>query len=265
MSPASSLRLRDGRTLGYAEYGDPAGFPVVFFHGIPGSRLQRHPDDTIAARLGIRLITMDRPGIGLSTFHHGRRLLDCAADVRELAAALGLRRFAVLGWSGGGPYAAACAYGLAERVTTAGLLGTLGPMDTPGALAAMTPRNRLGFGAARRLPWPLLRWIWGRELGAAGRDPQGWYERWLATIPDADRTVARQHPEIVRLLADAVPVIIWHGDADTLAPPAMAEALARRIPRARLTVYRGEGHWLLFPRWAEVLGALAPAPRRGTV
>ena len=79
------IRLRDGRSLGYAEYGDPAGKPVVFFQGTPSSRLFHHPDESIAVSLGARIITMDRPGFGLSDFQLGRTLLDWPDDVVELA------------------------------------------------------------------------------------------------------------------------------------------------------------------------------------
>ncbi len=98
-----TLTLRDGRTLGYAEYGDPRGTPVFLCHGTPGSRLDRHPDETIATSLGVRLIVPDRPGYGLSSFQTGRSLLDWPADLDQLADSLGIGRFAVVGVSGGDP------------------------------------------------------------------------------------------------------------------------------------------------------------------
>src|SRR5512139_3720722 len=113
MAGSSAIRhiqLRDRRSLSCAEYGDPQGKPVLFFHGTPSSRLFRHPDDSIAASLGVRLITVDRPGFGLSDPKPGRILLDWTDDVIELADAFKIERFAVAGVSGGGPYAAACGY-----------------------------------------------------------------------------------------------------------------------------------------------------------
>src|SRR5215471_4610530 len=91
------ISLRDGRTLGYAEYGDPNGKPVFFFHGLPGSRLQRHPDESIATGLGARLITIDRPGYGLSDFQQARTLLDWPDDVTQLANSLRIDQFAAIG------------------------------------------------------------------------------------------------------------------------------------------------------------------------
>lgn len=95
--------LPDGRLLGFDDVGDPDGTPLLYFHGFGSTRLIRHPDDSIAARLGIRLLAVDRPGIGLSTSRPGRALLDFSADVAHLADTIGLDRFGVVAWSGGGP------------------------------------------------------------------------------------------------------------------------------------------------------------------
>ncbi len=114
--PSHQLQLRDGRRLGYVDYGDPAGRPVLLFPGVPGSRLQGHPDRSIAGALGVRLIGVDRPGYGLSDDKRGRTLLDWPDDVVTLADHLGLERFALLSISGGGAYAAACAWKIPERL-----------------------------------------------------------------------------------------------------------------------------------------------------
>jgi pimeloyl-ACP methyl ester carboxylesterase len=96
-----TIRLRDGRQLGYAEWGDFGGAPVLFFHGWPGSRIEGRLGDEAARVTGVRLVAIDRPGMGLSVFQPRRTLVDWPADVVELASALGLDRFAVLGISGG--------------------------------------------------------------------------------------------------------------------------------------------------------------------
>ena len=103
------VRLSDGRTLAYTEYGDPRGTPVMFFHGTPGSRLFHHPDGSIATNLGARLVAIDRPGFGSSDPDPERTLTDWPADVTAVADALGIGELAVAGFSGGGPYVAACA------------------------------------------------------------------------------------------------------------------------------------------------------------
>src|SRR5215210_2245818 len=114
--------LADGRRLGYAEYGDSLGQPVMFFHGLGTSRLVCPPDEAAARKLGVRLIAVDRPGIGISDPLSGRSLLDWPRDVAQLADQLGIERFSVVGWSGGGPYAAACGHSLAHRVLAVGMV-----------------------------------------------------------------------------------------------------------------------------------------------
>ena len=107
--------LGDGRKIAYCEWGSPTGWPVLLCHGSPGSRLYG-PDSATVTHDGIRLITVDRPGCGRSDPKPGRQILDWPADVEELAAALGVHEFDVLGSSSGGPYALACAYRLPSRV-----------------------------------------------------------------------------------------------------------------------------------------------------
>src|SRR5258708_8133208 len=104
------LSLRDGRVLGYTQTGHPLGKPVFFFHGSPGSRLQRHPDETIAREMGIRLIGIDRPGYGLSGFQPDRTLLDLPAYVAPLARALPLDHFPPTGLSWRVPCLLSCAH-----------------------------------------------------------------------------------------------------------------------------------------------------------
>jgi len=105
------ITLRDGRMLAYAEYGSPKGLPIIHCHGTPSSRVEGDLtfSDTLAAELGVRIIVPDRPGMGRSDFQPNRCIVDWPNDVLELASALGLETFAVLGSSGGAPYAAACA------------------------------------------------------------------------------------------------------------------------------------------------------------
>jgi len=129
-----TIKLADGRKLGYDEFGSQDGRPVFYFHGTPSSRLewQLFGSDALAKALRLRLIVPDRPGMGLSSFAAGRRISDWPADVASLADHLGMQRFAVLGYSGGGPYAVACALALPERLTRVGVVSGAGPFDQPG-------------------------------------------------------------------------------------------------------------------------------------
>jgi pimeloyl-ACP methyl ester carboxylesterase len=123
---------RDGRTVRIAEYGDAAGTPVLTHNGTPNSRLVFEPFAEQAGRDGVRLISYDRPGYGESTRHEGRTVGDCAADVADIAAALGIDRLGVWGISGGGPHAIACAALLPELVPAVGVLAATAPWGADG-------------------------------------------------------------------------------------------------------------------------------------
>src|SRR6266568_3152770 len=143
-----TLPLHDGRALAFAEWGDPDGAPVVSFHGTPGSRLERHVDDRIYGRLGIRFVTSDRPGYGRSSPHPGRTFLDWASDVEQLLDHLDIERARMLGVSGGGPFALAAAHSLGERVERVAIVSGVGPSDRPGAFEGMDVTERLTYWAA---------------------------------------------------------------------------------------------------------------------
>lgn len=127
-----SITARDGRVLAYAERGPVGGVAVLAFHGTPGSRLEQHAPSETYDRLGIRLITVERPGMGRSDPDPGRRVLEGPDDVVDLAHALGFGRFFLLGYSGGAPYAAACAHRLGDQVAAVGLVSPSAKKPPPG-------------------------------------------------------------------------------------------------------------------------------------
>ncbi len=278
----ANVTLRDGRALGFDDVGDPTGVPVIYLHGFGSSRLIRHPDDSIAARLGLRLLAVDRPGIGASTRLAGRSLLDWPADLAEFADILGLERFAVLGWSGGGPYALASAWALRERISVCGVIS--GPAPLAGVRQAdyLYPFHRAAATAAGTSPWMirLAMWRWAR---AQRRDPERHLDEAVEQMIQADRIAVDDPPVRALMLANvaelyrqgasgvydealimarrwgfplhevATPVRLWHGDADPTVPVAMGRFVAGRVPGCRATFYPGEGHHILFDRWEEIL------------
>ena len=280
------IHLLGGRTLGYAEYGPADGPPLFLFHGLPGSRLdapQMWPEEPA----DVRVIAPDRPGFGTSAFRDGRRLTDWADDVRQLADSLGIGRFLVAGFSGGGPHALAVAHGLPDRVIAAGSIGGAGPVDTPGALAGMNRVNRLIFACARRAP-RVLGLLIARHASQISHQPAKLIERSSRDrhLPEADR-VAMTDPRLRELMIAAgpeafrqgirgvvheahicarpwgfapatikPPVLLWHGDQDTNVPLAMARDLADQIPGSSITVYPGEGHLIVPRHWPEIQAAL---------
>jgi pimeloyl-ACP methyl ester carboxylesterase len=278
------IRLEDGRRLGCAEYGDPTGRPVFLFQGTPSSRLL-HPDEAITAELGVRLIMLDRPGFGRSDFQPRRTLLDWPADVAEVADGKGLDRFAVIGISGGGPYVAACAHEIPQRLTAAAMVSSGGPFDAPGAMEGMPRIRRAGARIAHVAPWLLRPLLW--LVQNPGRDVDAFFDGYTAHNPEPDRRLLEQPyyrdmfkasygeacrsgvrgfawevrivawPWGFRLEDIAIPVHIWHGDLDNSTPLAMAQCMAQAIPDAQLTVLPGEGHLFLLSRWREILASLA--------
>jgi pimeloyl-ACP methyl ester carboxylesterase len=271
---ATTVELRDGRVLGYDEWGPRDGAPILGFLGTPLSRLADLGAEAPEAA-GVRLILVDRPGYGVSEFRAGRTLLDWPRDVAELADALGLERFAVFGMSGGGPHAAACGYALSQQVSAVGLVSSPGPVWDRRQLRYSLPPHRQPLvevaahdreAAARMLledcRRELERIARGEEQGDGSADP-ALRERLRAAMLDVTPEGFAHDllllfvspwgfaPEEIR-----VPTFVWHGDRDPAVPLAVAEFYAATIPESSLTVFRDEGHLVLWPHAAEILAAL---------
>jgi pimeloyl-ACP methyl ester carboxylesterase len=271
----STVTLPDGRTLGYAEWGDPAGSPIIVLHGTPGCRLNRHPDNAKIAATGAKVVTYDRPGYGASDRHRGRTINDCVADITALADSLGIEQFAVTGGSGGGPHCLAVAAGLPDRVTRAACIVGVAPYDVLGEefYDGMDPENIKEFGWAlegeERLDVELAREAAGM-LSRMAEDPAtilGDFD-----IPEADRAILSR-PDIATVMKAAitecvrngvwgwadddlaftkawgfdpasirVPTAVWWGSKDVLVPPSHGEWIARTVPNAVTRVDHSGGH-----------------------
>jgi pimeloyl-ACP methyl ester carboxylesterase len=147
------FHLKGGRTIGYCEYGDPKGKPLFYFHGWPSSRLSGAETDTAAKKLHIRVISPDRPGFGLSDFQSNRTLLDWPADVEEIADQLHIKKFSVMGVSGGGPYAAACAYKIPKRIIKTGIVVGLAPIVSWDIMDGMFFSSKFSWYTYHRFPF----------------------------------------------------------------------------------------------------------------
>jgi len=277
-----------GRTIAYAEWGDPTGTTVMFFHGNPGDRSFPHLE-LWGRELGIRFVCPERPGFGESPFQKRRRILDWPADVTRIADHLGVHRFGVAGVSAGGPYALACAHSLPERVAHASSISGVMPPGAPRGTEGMRREARMSVAIARRA-WPLLV-LMTRPLGAAVRkNPDRFFDRSLRSMPEPDRMVASRD-DVRAWFVDrarqtggpgskgsayelsiqtkswgfafediAAPVSIWHGAEDSLVPLHAAEWGASKIPSAVLHVVEGAGHLLLFDRWRDIFEPMATPP-----
>lgn len=283
-SDDDTLRLADGRRLGWSSYGDPAGATVVAVHGSPDSRVIWALASEAAARHGLRLIAPDRPGYRLSDPRPRASVLDWCDDVVHLADHLAIGRFAVLAISGGGMWAAGCAWKLASRVTGLGLLCVIGPLDAPGAKDGMNRLVRVTYGLARTAPWLLTPIVRGL-CRTATRNPEKAAARIERTRPDEDVEVVCR-PEVRRVLMQNianqfrdpdtvvhefrlatqpwpvplheidVPAHIWQGGRDTVHTPGMARHLAARIPSAELTLEPGFATFTFFDHLDPVMDTL---------
>jgi pimeloyl-ACP methyl ester carboxylesterase len=255
------------RKLGFAEGGDREGAPVFYFHGFPGSRLEA----TLLPTAGIRLIGVDRPGYGLSTPRPYRKLADWPKDIEVLADYLGLKRFGVVGVSGGAPYAASVAHGLSKRVNALALVCGLGPPEAPG----MTFGGVSGVAKALRYTGArVVMAALGRQVlmsDRAVRQLRDWRTRRMPRPaadanfrdgPMAQLMMANWREGLKRsslgMAADAriygepwhfaledivVPTSIWHGRADTIVPVSIGEHYATHIPDAAAHFAENDGHF----------------------
>ena len=283
------MDLPDGRRLAVDDVGDPGGIPVVYLHGTPDSRLARHPDDGLAASLGIRLLAVDRPGAGDSDVDPHATLTSVGEDLVVLLDRLEVEDVALLGWSAGGLFALGAASVLGDRVTAACLVGTLPPVEAyadPTVVAALGPARRplvelaaeipAGELAAEVAPYLVPDPITAdlalehvrEQAGERGRAE-------LAAVRDAEERLAAALVASVRGGRDGLrrdvelqlapgldlgsvraTVRTVHGTEDPASPPEVGTWLVRHLPKAVLDIVPSAGHHLLFPRWAELLGGL---------
>lgn len=288
----ATTHTADGRTLAFCEWGDPKGAPVFSLHGTPGSRITRHPDNEVYRRAGVRCITYDRAGYGLSTRLKGRAVAHAAADVAAIADALGIARFAVTGGSGGGPHSLACGALLPERVTRCAAVVAPAPYG-PAGLERDDWLRGMVEGNMRELDWslageatlrPELQSETDQMLSALGQDPDQPLGEGYDLTPSDLEMVAR--PDIKGMLDESmrvgcaetidgfvdddlslampwgfdvsaitVPVAVWYGVKDTLVPAQHGEWLARTIPNDTVVALDG-GHFAIYDRLGELLSWL---------
>jgi pimeloyl-ACP methyl ester carboxylesterase len=276
------MELPDGRELAWLEFGQTE-YPAVFvFHGTPGSRLQVSFDRNAINAARVRFIAVDRPGYGHSAFQPARQLADWATDIARLADHLHIDGFSVVGISGGGPHAAACARFLPARVRSAGIVSGVAPLDEPHSEDGMMLVNRVITRLARRshrFVYPLfavsvsLFRRWPEMLVRATSGPASSADAEIMKRPDvlsAYLASYRRAPSTTALAAAqdfalftrywgfrleeiTSPIDVWHGDADRNVPVSHGRHQAEMIPQARMHECPGEGHLLALDRLEEIL------------
>ncbi len=282
-----TIRLDDGRTLAWRNYGDPAGVPIVAVHGSPDSAVVWALANAAAGDVGVHLIAPDRPGFGASTPRPGRSILDWVDDLDALTEHLDLPIYRLLAISGGSPYALATAWRHPERVPHLGLMSVIAPLHVPGIADDTGRPIRFTFFAARRLPF-LLPPMASLMVGTSRRDPEAAARRIIKLRPEADRTVIRR-PEVMAVLMDNLPnqfcdagsiatemrnaalpwgfplaevsttTTIWQGGLDDVHTPAMADHLRRHLPRSKLVFEPEYATFNFIDDFADILGTIRDA------
>lgn len=276
------IRLSDGRNLCYAQFGETDGVPVVLFHGAPGYRHFWSALPEFPFVDGVRFIAPDRPGYGNSDFKPGMTYADWPDDVGELADHLGIERFSIIGVSGGGPGALACAWRLPDRISCVAVVSSVGPPE-PELLQRISRPNRVAYRLARVAPWlmklnmKLLAWLQRRNLerslDSMASKLSAADKRALATPgtrkalqaamsaeavpPDArgyaQDVINQARPWPFPLEAIRCPVAVWQPADDTSVPVAVAEHFQQVIPNIRIHCIPHAGHLWHIEHFATVV------------
>ena len=268
-----NIAVGEDRQIGFAEFGDPQGRAVFWLHGTPGARRQIPTEArAFAAQKNIRLIGIDRPGIGSSTPYQYENVLGFTEDLRTIADTLGINRFAVIGLSGGGPYTLATASAMPDRVVMAAVLGGVAPLIGEDGISS-------GLMELAKIVRPIIevadtpiRWVAGSLIKVIAPFGSPALDLYARISPDGDRNLLSR-PEFKAMFLDdllngsrkqlaapfadivvfardwgfrladiKVPVRWWHGDADHIVPYAHGQHAVARIADAEMYTLPGESH-----------------------
>lgn len=270
------LPLAEGGEFVYDEYGDPQGVPVIFCHGWPSSRSMAQLTETAARRLGVRVISPDRPGINGSSFAPNRTLLDWPSVVCQLADRLGLAKFRILAVSGGAPYAYVAASALPERVEAVAIVSGVPPIFELQERAGLLRIYRWMLALHRRRPELLRKMFYLARPFASMRPPVRFRPLLLRLLPTGDADVLRRDSAAFESCFESarqawrgsargvmmdgeiyvrpwgfpmeeigVPIRLWHGTKDRTFSFKFSEALSRRLPNCQLHIVENTGHYSL--------------------
>lgn len=276
----STITLNSGRKVGFAQYGDRTGVPILVMHGWPATRISSAIYHNRAKQLGVWIVAPDRPGFGLSDFEPERKLLDWPGDVEVIVDSLGIKQFAVLGVSGGAPSALSCAYRLPNRITRLGIVagGGVGSNNVywrTRAIAAMAGKAGLRnlivslmyFNSRYGIGVQAYRFLWGKEDKKLYKN-QALVDRGNLTIADAfARGIDGPAWEMSLIAQDwgfdiakiTVPTFLWYGSEDHVVVRNSGKYFEETIPNCVLTQYAGEGHLISETHAQEIMQILAAA------
>jgi pimeloyl-ACP methyl ester carboxylesterase len=278
----NQVKLSDGSSIGYAEYGDPQGRPVLHLHGLPSSRLEANNPDMseVAARLNVRLLVPDRPGIGLSDFKP-YTIGNYPDMVATFADKLGLDRFAVMGLSSGGKFVAACAWKISDRLTSASIVSGTAPFDLPGVKKTLSKSDKQLYDLADKIPW-LFQIMLKKIANDARKNPASVLSLFTDVCESDKQALDRPNVKMAfeQMVTEAfhqgtrgaaldwklearpwgfmlqeikMPVYVWHGEEDKIVSIEQARILADAIPNACRKFVKNEGHCLIVNLFEDVL------------
>ncbi|MBI2786456.1 MAG: alpha/beta hydrolase [Legionella longbeachae] len=282
----SHISLKDGRLLGFSEFGDPKGHPVFYFHGFPGSRLQASDFHEVAKTHHYRFFGIDRPGMGVSTFNKKHSILSWSQDISALANCLKIDRFSIIGHSGGAPFVMACAYAIPERLIGAAIVSGMAPTTLPESKVGMARGLQIINALVRNIPGFafLLMKIQQKMM----LKPKV-FNQFVQKLPMPDRIILQDSNRInamIDALAGAFnqgargpaqemqlilqpwgfdlkkityPITIWQGKLDMQVPVSHAEVYKTRLPHARLKLFENEAHLsTLYNHMEDILESVNP-------
>jgi pimeloyl-ACP methyl ester carboxylesterase len=268
----NTVTLRDGRKLGFARYGNPADFPVLFFHGIPGSRMQRPLELDYLNDLSLCLYVIERPGIGLSTPLPYRSIRDFTDDVAEFCKLEGFGRAAFVGISGGSPYALAMVRYYPELVEGLTLISAMAPLSEKRNFRELPLRTQLLFSLAVKAPG-LSRSITTLLMKLIGPRIDRLFPLLLTHLPESDKTLLTGNDAMSLFQRDVMQAIrngsaqliqeislllspwhfdpaeirsrvhVWHGQQDSILPYNLARELITRLPEPEPHIFPDKGHF----------------------
>lgn len=276
--------------LGYAEYGDPEGYPVFYFHGGQESRLSSMFMDSTAKKLHIRIISPDRPGIGISTFQPNRHFLDWGFDVLQLADSLEIHSYSIFGLPGGAPHVLATILSDSSRIVRASIVSGATPYNYKGKLKGMWfPVKIIHWVAAQQNDKWLRKFI-QKDAESLADKPEKRLRQFQKRLPKPDRRLMTNRPEYgwefiegskesYRQGIDGVvqewklyvsdwdmdlskihyPINLWYGTEDNMAPIYRGMYYDRELPNSTLNIVDNEGHFsLIRNHLEEILNELRP-------
>ena len=284
-TPRQNLRLPDGRTLEYAEYGDPEGIPLLYFHGFLGSIHEVRSAEEAAKKHHIRLLAWNRSGVGGSTFFECRKMTDVASDVEHLLNHCAIEHCHFLGISGGAAYALECAKMLPDRTDIVWIVSALGPLTSPKIVGILHPFLRILLMMHRRIPGV------GKSFFRFWRRAYSLFPNFLIDVlirlGGGEREFLRKEKNVRHLFMDNLsaifiegegedfllqelkmysrwklssfpqkyPVEICQGKEDFIVPALMADEFLHSFPSAHLTLKPG-GHFLLVKHLPEIMSIM---------